>query len=107
MDKFLKTTHLSEILEKSNESPVIIFKYSSECGSSPRLSIEFQKAIDEKIIIHPVYIVVIQNHRTLSNKIEELFQIKHESPQIIILSKGKVTYTAHHRNINIKNFKYN
>ena len=104
MDKFLQTTHLSEILENSYKEPIVIFKYSSECGSSSVLASELRKNIIEQKLIHPVYLVTVQTHIALSEKISDLFQIKHESPQIIILNKGKVTYTAHHREIDIRNF---
>lgn len=103
---FHTTTHLSEILDASQREPVIIFKYSSECGTSSDLKKIFEKEIADKKLNSPIYIVVVQDHRVLSNKIAEMFDITHESPQIIILNKGKVTYTAHHRDIDIQNFKF-
>ncbi len=101
---FLTTTHLSEILDASQREPIIIFKYSSECGTSSELKEKFDEAISKNKLNYSVYMVVVQDHPVLSNKIAEMFDITHESPQIIILNKGKVTYTAHHRNIDIKNF---
>ena len=101
MDKFLKTTHLSEILEESHKHPVVIFKYSNECGSSTRLANQLEQAKEEKTIDSPIYIVIVQIHKALSQKVEELFDIKHESPQIITVEKGKVLYTAHHGNIHL------
>ncbi len=103
---FQKTTHLSEILEKSEIHPVIIFKYSSECGSSTRLSNALEKAITEKKVTAPIYIVVVQEHPALSQKIAEHFSIQHESPQILIVNHGKVTYSADHDNINLEDFTF-
>lgn len=107
MGKFLETTHLSEILEKSQKQPVIIFKFSSECGTSSDLKDRLEKEVENGRINSPIYLVTVQTHKALSEKIAILFQIQHESPQIIILNKGKVTYTAHHKDIIIKNFKFN
>jgi bacillithiol system protein YtxJ len=104
---FKSTTHLSEIIENSDEGPVIIFKYSSECGSSSRLMKELEGFFTKKALNFPVYVVVVQDHKALSLKIEKLFEIKHESPQIIILNKGKVTYAESHDKILIKNFIFN
>ncbi len=106
MNPFKETYHLSEVLEASNKSPLIIFKFSSECNSSSRLKGQFEKEIEEKKITQPIYLVVVQKQRALSRKIEEYFEIKHESPQIIILSKGKAIYTANHFNIKTENFVF-
>ncbi len=102
MTPFRITTHLSEILEESEKHPVIIFKYSNECGSSTRLREKIEKMIKEKSFTSPIYLVTVQTHRVLSNKIAEWFDIKHESPQIFVVNNGKVTYTAHHNSIDTK-----
>ncbi|MFZ2569064.1 MAG: monothiol bacilliredoxin BrxC family protein [Minisyncoccia bacterium] len=102
MSYFRITTHLSEILEESNLQPVIIFKYSSDCGSSASL----YKKLEEENISYPIYIVVVQEKPALTKKISEIFEIRHETPQIVIIHKGKVTYTAHHNDINIGNFTF-
>lgn len=100
MSKFRVTSHLTEILEHSEKEPVIIFKYSKTCSSSDVLKSEFEK----KDLKHPVYIVTVQDMPNLSKKIEELFEIKHESPQVIAVNNGKVTYSMHHNNIKIEDF---
>lgn len=104
MSYFRETTHLSEILDESNKNAVIIFIYSSECNTSSILSDNLEKWIVENNIQTPRYKVTVQKQPALSQKIEQWFNIKHESPQIIIVNKGKVTYTAHHHDININNF---
>lgn len=106
MSYFKITTHLSEILEESEKNPLIIFIYSSQCGTSHKLSNELEEKIKDRSISFPIYKVTVQTEPELSRKIEEWFQIKHESPQIIILNQGKVAYTEHHNKIEIENFKY-
>ena len=101
MEKFLTTPYLSEILEESQKNPVMIFKYSSLCGSSEKLSRELTKALDEKTITYPVYRVTVQKQPALSKAIADYFSVKHESPQVFIVHKGKLTYTAHHESIDI------
>ncbi len=104
---FLVTTHLSEILESSEKDPVIIFKYSNQCGSSERLKKELEEKIKTGKIKYSIYLVTVQIEKNLSGKIEGWFQIKHESPQILILNKGKLTYSADHGDIALESFKYN
>lgn len=106
MSNFKTTTHLSEILEESEKNPVVIFIYSSQCGTSHKLSNELEQKMKDGIIKPSVYKVTVQTEPVLSGKIEEWFKIKHESPQIIIVNKGKVTYAEHHSKIEIENFKY-
>lgn len=101
MGNFRETTHLSEILEESNKSPVIIFKFSSECGTSERLQKEFEENMDNKKINNPIFLVTVQKQKVLSQKIEEYFGIKHESPQVIMLKNGKVTYHENHFKIKV------
>lgn len=106
MNYFRETSHLSELLEASDKSPIIIFKFSSECSSSSRLKAEFEKNKEQEKLREPIYLVTIQKQKALSAKIEEYFGIKHESPQIIILKDRKVQYAASHLNIKLENFVF-
>ncbi len=101
MTIFHETTHLSEIIENSENMPVIIFKYSNNCGSSVRLENELNKAFGAGKIVSKIYRVTVQNQPVLSKKIEDWFAIKHESPQIIAIDRGKVIYTANHNKISL------
>jgi bacillithiol system protein YtxJ len=103
---FKETTHLSDILETSEKTPVIIFKHSSMCGRSSRVETALEDSIMKNQIQAPIFKITVQTHPAISRKIEEWFDIKHESPQIIIVHRGKVTYTAHHDYIYIPEFVY-
>lgn len=106
MKFFRETTHLSEILEESEKQPVVIFIYSSSCNTSSSLAEELNDRIQSKVLEFLVYRVTVQTQPALSEKIETWFKIKHESPQIIILDKGKVTYTEHHKAIDPDKFVF-
>ncbi len=106
MSVFNLTTHLSEILEESNKHPVIIFKYSSRCAVSAQIKDDLERASAKQTLTFLVYIVTVQTEPVLSDKITEYFNIKHETPEIIIVNKGMVVYTAHHWNIKVENFVY-
>lgn len=99
MTIFRKTSHLSEILQESEKGPVMIYKHSLTCGTSTETYNTIEKSIIEKTIDYPVYIVVVQEMPVLSRNIETLLEIKHESPQVIILEKGKVKTHKSHREI--------
>lgn len=104
MKVFKKTTHLSEILESSEHRAVTILKYSDDCNSSSRLADQIESIIKENGFEPIIYMVTVQTEPVLSRKIEDWFNIKHESPQIITIRNGKVIYTDHHNNIQIEKF---
>lgn len=102
---FEKTTHLSSIIEKSEENPVVIFKYSSKCYTSEELKQKLEQAKVSGAIQYLIFLVVVQDSPILSKKIEAIFKIKHESPQIIVLYKNQVTYFESHDKIVIENLQ--
>ncbi len=99
---FITTTHLQDILENSEKNPVIIFKYSDSCQSSEDLKQDFENIFSENKLKNQVYQVTVQIQKNLSQKIEEYFKIKHESPQIIVLKNKKVLRHVNHRAIRIE-----
>ncbi len=104
MDIFHKTTHVSEILEESDHHAVIIYIHSSNCASSSHVYVDLESRIMDKKLKAPVYLVIVQTEPELAKAIEEYFQLKHESPQIIIVKNREVIYEDHHDKINPDKF---
>lgn len=98
MSIFKKTSHLSEILQKSEVTPVIVFKYSNSCGTSD----ELKNKLETTDSPYPIYLLTVQEMPNLSKNIEEIFNIKHESPQVFKIKNGNVIYTDHHKNIKLE-----
>ena len=82
--------------EKSDSSAVLIFKHSSICSISSmalsRLERKWEVAAD-KI---PTYFLDLRKFREVSNYLEEKFQVKHESPQVLLIKKGKCVFNTSH-----------
>ena len=78
-----------ELLRRSNERPVIIFKHSIACPISAA-------AYREMARVEDVALVEVQNARQLSNEIERRTGISHESPQVLVIRNGKVVWEATH-----------
>ena len=90
----------SEIIELSNEKPVFIFKHSSRCGISSMVLNRFEKQIKERDDSY--YFLHIQGERALSNWLAEELQVRHESPQLIVLKDKKVmAHDSHHALLDI------
>lgn len=87
------TEELDKLFEKSNATPVILFKHSTTCPISSGVYHEISNTEAE------INIVVIQNSRHISSAIAEKTGIRHESPQAIILKNGEPVYHASHFDI--------
>jgi len=78
----------SGIVDDSSEKPIFIFKHSSRCGISSMVLSRFEKQIKERVDNY--YYLHIQGERELSNWLAEELDIRHESPQLIVVKNGKV-----------------
>lgn len=79
-----------ELLNRSRERPVVIFKHSTTCPISAAAYDEMEQFKGE------VALVDVQRAQELSKEIENKTGIRHESPQVIVLGKGKVVWNASH-----------
>lgn len=80
---------LAEIIESSDSHPVLFFKHSNTCGTSQRALLEFQKYLhspEGQSVSN--FLVIVQSARAVSNELERLLSIRHESPQAILV-KGR------------------
>jgi bacillithiol system protein YtxJ len=83
----------AELLEK--EKKFFLLKHSLTCPISHAAYQEYQKFADENQSV-PTYYLAVQESRPLSNEISEKFQIKHESPQVLLFADGKVFWHVSH-----------
>ncbi|HMQ03890.1 MAG TPA: bacillithiol system redox-active protein YtxJ [Pyrinomonadaceae bacterium] len=81
---------LNEIFSASRTGPVILFKHSAACGISAHI---FEMLSSINAVIN---LVVVQNHRDVSNEIESLTGYRHHSPQAFVIRDAKVVYHATH-----------
>jgi len=91
---FIETAEqLDALFERSNHEPVAIFKHSNSCGISADV-LSQTTAIDGELNV-----VVIQQHRDLSNAIADKTVYRHQSPQAFVIRAGKPVYHATHYGI--------
>ena len=95
--------NLEKAFSHSMDEPVVIFKHSMTCPIS---------AMARRRILHlvesndpPVYEVVVQTARPLSQKLEQELGIRHESPQVIVLHKQAPIYDASHHMISAEEIR--
>ena len=104
--KLESTPQLEEINRKSEQQPILILKHSTRCPVSfaalERIE-EGSKALEG--IGFQAYFLDLINYRSISNKITELYKVTHQSPQILIIKKGKAIYHNSHMGVSIQNIK--
>ncbi len=85
------------LLEASKQQPVALLKHSIACPISARGQREFVglEGTDDP----PLYVIVVQYARDLSNHIAETLGVRHETPQVLLIKDGEAVYDASHRAI--------
>lgn len=85
--------------ERNDIKAVLILKHSTRCSiSSMALNrLERSWTLSEKEV--PVYYLDLLKYRNVSDKIEDIFGITHQSPQILVIKNGKSIYTSSHSDI--------
>ena len=87
---------LKHIVEESFHNPQAIFKHSTRCGISSMIKNRLEAKWEKTNPSVPIYMLDLLAQRALSNQIAEEFDIRHESPQLIILENGVSTYHSSH-----------
>lgn len=98
-------SQLETIEQLSYKKPVLIFKHSTRCGVSSMALKNFEMSydIDQKLL--DLFFLDLLQFRNISNEIVSKFNIPHQSPQVIIISKGKVVYHDSHYGISVDTIK--
>ncbi len=94
---------IDDIIIQSEKSAILIFKHSTRCSISA-MAMDRLERHWELMKVDPYLLDVIQ-FRKLSDEIALRFKVKHESPQVILLTKGKVIYHASHMAISYQSIK--
>ncbi len=90
---------LQEIIAASNSKPQVIFKHSTRCATSAMIKSRLERA--EAPASLDYYYLDLITYRSVSNKIEELFQVAHESPQLLLIKNGLCVYDESHYGISM------
>jgi bacillithiol system protein YtxJ len=91
---------LQELIVHSNTNPQAIFKHSTRCNISS-VALQRLKGSKENTSVDIYYLDLLQ-YRSLSNKVAEVFNEHHESPQILVIKNGECVYTESHLGITAK-----
>jgi len=88
---------LEEIKNASGYS--LIFKHSTRCSISLMAKKNFE--FDWEVIPSDtkLFFLDLISYRDISNQVAEVFQVRHESPQILLIKDGECILEASHSDI--------
>lgn len=75
--------------------PVLLFKHSATCGVSA-MAHEELTAMAADPAAPPIYLIDVRASRAVSNAVATRFSLRHESPQVLIVDRGQLLWSASH-----------
>jgi bacillithiol system protein YtxJ len=97
---------IEKIRQESKETPVLIFKHSTRCNISrttlDRLERNWK---EEEMRGVKLYYLDLISYRNVSNELAEVFDVEHESPQILIIKDEVSAYHRSHFEIDYTQIK--
>jgi len=92
--------NMTEIIDRSKNSTLIIFKHSTRCGISGSILRKFEKKTSNTLTDKKLfYFINVIKNRDVSNEIEKRFRVRHESPQVLIVKNNEVIKHDSHYSI--------
>lgn len=93
---------LNAALTRTANGPVFIFKHSPTCGISAQAHEEITALLADAGWRTEVCLVVVQQDRPVSNEIARRLNLRHASPQILLVQDGVVQWHASHFRVTAK-----
>ncbi|MET3036685.1 bacillithiol system redox-active protein YtxJ [Chryseobacterium sp. NRRL B-14859] len=92
---------LAKAIEQSYHHKIAIFKHSTSCFISRTVLKNFEREVESSDQNVEVYYLDLLAYRPISNKISVDLDIRHESPQLIVIENGKPVNSASHQDISL------
>lgn len=90
---------VKKIKEKSFQRTQVIFKHSTRCSISALAKSRLDKSQPAGEI--DFYYLDLIRYRSISNMVAEVFNIYHESPQVLVIKNGACVYDESHLGISM------
>ncbi len=92
---------IDDISNKPHIAGVLIFKHSTRCAVSHFALKAFEKDWKYTVQEFPVYFLDLLKYRQISNAVAEKFEVKHESPQILLIKNASCIGNASHNLVSV------
>ena len=104
--KLTQIEQIENLVEESKTQPVVIFKHSTSCSISSMAKSRLERQWSDNNLdgLKPYYLDLLA-YRPVSNEIAAFFQVRHESPQLLLIQDGVCTYNGSHMGIQLGEVK--
>jgi bacillithiol system protein YtxJ len=87
---------------KQQQGYSLIFKHSTRCSISMMAKKRFELDWEDLPEDMPLYFLDLITYRDLSKQVAEVFQVHHESPQLLLIKDGECILDQSHGGISIE-----
>lgn len=87
---------------KQQEGYSLIFKHSTRCSISMMAKRRFELDWDSLPENVSLYFLDLIQHRDISNQVAQVFQVHHESPQLLLIKDGECILDQSHGQISVE-----
>ncbi|SDP98437.1 bacillithiol system protein YtxJ [Mucilaginibacter sp. OK268] len=86
---------------KQHQGYSLIFKHSTRCSISMMAKKRFELDWEDLPEDMPLYFLDLISYRDLSKQVAEIFQVHHESPQLLLIKDGECVLDQSHGEISV------
>ncbi len=90
---------LQGVMEASHNRLQLVYKHSFTCGICHMTLENIEDSFDELEEQADMHFVDVKNARPVSNLLADKLDVRHESPQVIIIREGKAVWDESHHAI--------
>ena len=90
---------LEGVLAESSKRPALLFKHSVACPISFRAFREFESFLESADPAVTYGLITVQTARPVSDEAATRLSLRHETPQAILVDKGREVWNASHHDI--------
>ena len=102
--KWIQVNDFNDI--NNNNGFIVIFKHSYRCIISRIVLKKFEFQYDNSITNIKYFLIDVLKNREISNKIASVFNVDHESPQLIIIKNGELIHNSSHSDISFSDVSH-
>ena len=92
---------LTALVEASSTQSFAIFKHSTRCSLSNMSKNRIERNWDKLPVAFPIFYLDLLTYRPISDSIARIFDLEHQSPQLLLVENGKCVFHSNHSDINI------
>lgn len=89
----------NDALSASEKGPVVLLKHSTRCSISSMALNRVEQSLEDLSKVASCYLLDLIAYRDISNTIASAMEVKHESPQVLVLKNRACIYTSSHYDI--------